>query len=368
VDFSKPIRNGPGSVGFDYFFGISASLAMVPYAYIENDRVTQAPDRDADFSWFEGRERRTRRGPAAADFDAADVLETLTRRAVDYIAARAEAARTGAPFFLYLPLASPHTPILPTGEWRGNSQVNAYADFTMQTDWSVGEVLQALDHHGLAENTLVMFAADNGCSPEADLPQLAAAGHQPSGPYRGHKADLFEGGHRVPFLARWPGRIAPGSEYHHTVCLTDLLATCADLLDVTLPGHAGEDSVSLLPVMLGRWTDPVRQITVHHSINGSFAIRSNQWKLLLCPDSGGWSAPRPGSVEAAGLSLVQLYDLVKDPGERNNLHAQYPGVVRDLISQLERLVADGRSTPGAPQANYGTVDIWRGRPPRSLPR
>jgi arylsulfatase A len=362
VDFAQPVRNGPNSVGFDFFFGISASLDMVPYAYIENDRITQVPDRDGDFPWFLGRERRTRRGPTADGFDAAEVLGEFTVRAVGYIAERAAEAHRGRPFFLYLALASPHTPILPTPDWQARSRVNAYADFTMETDWSVGQILQVLDEQGLTENTMVLFATDNGCSPEADLPELAAAGHHPSGPFRGHKADLFEGGHRVPFVVRWPGRVMPGTIYPHTVCLTDLLATCADLLGVQLPDHAAEDSVSLIPALLGQTTEPLRDHTVHHSINGSFSIRRGDWKLLLCPDSGGWSAPRPGSAEAATLPPVQLYDLAADPGEQTNLEAQHPERVRDLISQLERVVENGRSTPGTPQRNNGAVDIWRGRP------
>ncbi|MCI0538737.1 MAG: sulfatase-like hydrolase/transferase [Verrucomicrobiales bacterium] len=362
VDFSQPILNGPNRVGFDYFFGISASLDMVPYTYIENDRVSQVPDRDGDFPWVTGRDRRTRRGPAAEGFDAANVLGEFTRRAVACVGQRAAEARRGQPFFLYVPLASPHTPILPTGAWRGKSGVNAYADFVMETDASVGQILRALDDHGLAENTVVLFAADNGCSPEADFPELAAAGHHPSGPFRGHKADLFEGGHRVPFFVRWPGQIKAGAAYSHPVCLTDLLATCAELLEVKLPDDAAEDSVSLLPVWLGRTREPVRSSIVHHSVNGSFAIRQGRWKLLLCPDSGGWSAPRPGSPEASGLPPVQLYDLSRDPGEEHNLQAQHPEVVRKLAKLLEEQVARGRSTPGPIQSNHGQVDIRRGQP------
>jgi arylsulfatase A len=363
VDFAQPIRNGPNSVGFEYFFGISASLDMVPYAYIESDRVTRVPDRDGDFPWFHGRERRTRRGPTAEGFDAADVLGALTRRSVAYLEGRAAAARAGRPFFLYVPLASPHTPIVPTPGWLGKSGINAYADFTMESDASVGRILRALDDLGLSKNTLVIFAADNGASPEADFPQLAAVGHHPSGPFRGHKADLFEGGHRVPMFVRWPGRVPAGSEYSHPVGLIDLLATVADLLQVTLPDDAGEDSVSLMPALQGRTRAPVRETLVHHSVNGSFAIRQGGWKLLLCPDSGGWSAPRPGSPDAAALPRVQLYNLEADPAEQRNLYAQHPGRVREMIATLERQVKDGRSTPGRPQANHGAVDIWQGRAP-----
>jgi arylsulfatase A len=368
VDFAQPVRNGPNRFGFDIFFGISASLDMVPYAYLENDRVTRVPERDGDFPWVLGGDRRTRRGPVAEGFDAANVLGEFTRRAVGLIAEQAAAARQGEPFFLYLALASPHTPILPTADWRSRSGVNAYADFTMETDWSVGQILEALDRHKLTDHTLVFFTADNGCSPEANFPQLAAAGHHPGGPFRGHKADLFEGGHRVPFFVRWPGRVAAGSEYSHTVCLNDFMATCADLLGVQLPSNAAEDSISLLPVLLGATRGPIRETTVHHSINGSFAIRHGRWKLLLCPDSGGWSAPRPGSAEAAVLPPVQLYDLDADPAEQVNLMARHPEVVRDLIGRLERVVHNGRTTPGAPQPNDVPVDIWGGRPEFTPPR
>lgn len=362
VDFTRPMRGGPTSVGFDHFFGIAGSLDMVPYAWIENDRVTRVPDRDDDFPWFQGRERRTRRGPAAEGFDAADVLGTLTDRAVQYLERHAADARSGRPFFLYLPLASPHTPILPGAAWQGRSGVNAYADFVMETDASVGRVLDALEALALAEHTLVLFAADNGASPEADFPALAAAGHHPSGPFRGHKADLFEGGHRVPLMVRWPGVVAPGSSYRHSVGLTDMLATTADLLGSRLPDNAGEDSVSLLPVLRGEQAGPARTSIVHHSIAGAYAIREGRWKLLLTPDSGGWSAPRPGSPESSSLPPVQLYDLESDPGEQVNLQAQEPERVARMRALLETQVREGRSTPGRPQPNDGAVEIHTGRP------
>ena len=183
---------------------------MVPYTFLEGDRVTTLPTEDRDFAMMLGRQPgRTRLGPAAPGFDAADVLPELTERAVTYIDSRA-AAKDGKPFFLYLPLASPHTPILPTKEWQGRSGLNPYADFVMQTDAAVGAVLAALDKHGLAENTLVVFTSDNGCSPQAKFPELRAKGHDPSPGFRGHKADIYEGGHRVPFLVRWPAKVKPG--------------------------------------------------------------------------------------------------------------------------------------------------------------
>lgn len=358
VDYSQPTRNGPNSVGFDYYFGISASLDMVPYTFIENDHVTAAPTAEKDFPMMLGSAAgRTRLGPAAPDFEAEQVLPTLTRKAIGYLEQRAEAAAIGQPFFLYLPLASPHTPIAPIIEWQGRSGLNYYADFVLQTDWSIGQVLETLDRLGLAEDTLVVVTSDNGCSPQADFPALAAEGHQPSHIFRGYKADIFEGGHRVPFLVRWPGRVPAGTRTDQLGCLADLLATCADLLGVELPGNAGEDSVSLLPAFLGTDKGPLREAVVHHSSNGSFAIRQGPWKLILCPGSGGWSEPRPGSPAEASLPSVQLYDLSQDIGEQVNLQAARPEVVLRLRSLLEKYVADGRSTPGARQLNQRHVEF-----------
>jgi arylsulfatase A len=342
ADFTQPIRRGPVHYGFHRFFGIAASLDMVPYAFIENDRVTQAPTVDKSFSMLSGYPPQTRRGPAAADFEAVDVLPEFTRRAVACIESR---VRDPAPFFLYLPLAAPHTPTIPTAEWLGKSGLNAYGDFVMQTDAAVGQLLDTLDKTGLATNTLVIFASDNGCSPEAKFPELLAQGHRPSGMFRGAKADLFEGGHRIPLLVRWPARIAPGTISDQLVCLNDFFATCADVLGVPPPRNAAEDSVSFLPALEGRARLPLREALVHHSINGSFAIRQGKWKLLLAPDSGGWSAPRPGSAEAKTLPPVQLYDLSRDIGETNNLANAHPEIVTRLNALLDMYVAEGRTTP-----------------------
>lgn len=362
ADFSQPITNGPNALGFDYFFGIGGSLDMVPYAFIENDRVTAQPTVDKSFPMMFGREGgQTRKGPAAEDFEAVAVLPELTRRAVEYIGQRAAAA-TRQPFFLYLPLTSPLTAIVPTPEWQGRSGLNPYADFVMQTDAAVGAVLDALDRAGVAEGTLVVFTSDNGCSPEVKFPELEAKGHFPSAQFRGTKADIFEGGHRVPFIVRWPGRVKAGESSDQLVCLNDFMATAAEITGgEKLPDNAAEDSVSLLPALLGTAEKPLRDSLVHHSINGSFAIRLGQWKLALCPDSGGWSAPRPGAPAAKNLPPVQLYDLSADIGETKNLEAAHPGIVARLTALLEKQVADGRSTPGAPQKNTGAVQIGPAR-------
>ena len=348
VDYARPIEDGPTAVGFDTYFGISASLDMPPYVFIENDHCRNLPT--VEKTWI-------RKGLAAPDFEAIDVLPALEAEAVATIDRRADDARAGHPFFLYLPLTAPHTPILPTADFRGKSGVNDYGDFVMQVDRTVGRVLEALDARGLADETLVILTSDNGCSPAANFGEMAAKGHDPSYLFRGHKADIFDGGHRIPFLARWPGVIAPGSTSDQLICLTDLMATCAEILGTTLPASAGEDSVSILPALLGTSAGPIREAVVHHSINGSFAIRQGPWKLELCPDSGGWSAPRPGRDSTAGLPPVQLYNLADDIGEERNLQDQHPEVVDRLTALLERYVDDGRSTPGSRQSNTGEVEI-----------
>ena len=358
VDYAKPFAGGPLALGFDDYFGISASLDMVPYTFLEGDRAAKPPTEDRDFAMMLGRQPgRTRLGPAAPGFDAADVLPELTKRAVTHI--DNWAARDRKPFFLYLPLASPHTPILPTKEWQGKSGLNPYADFVMQTDAAVGSVLAVLDKHGLAENTLVIFTSDNGCSPQAKFPELRAKGHDPSAGFRGHKADIYEGGHRIPFLVRWPAKVKPGRS-DRLVCLTDFFRTCAEVAGVTVPDDAGEDSYSFASAWTGRGSME-REDVVHHSVNGSFAVRRGKWKLCLCPGSGGWSAPRPGKDDATKLPPVQLYDLSADPAEKVNLHEKHPEVVAELTKLLEKQVADGRSTPGKPQTNAVAVDVRKSK-------
>lgn len=361
VHYDRPITNGPGAVGFDYFFGISASLDMVPYAYIENDRVTELPTEDREFLMMDDREGggRTRKGPTAPGFDAADVLPMITEKSIEFIERhRANDSQDSKPFFLYIPLASPHTPILPTGDWRGKSEINPYADFVMQTDAAIGEIMTALQRAEIDQNTLVIFTSDNGCSPQAKFDELAQHEHFPSGPLRGHKADLFEGGHRIPLVVRYPKSKSSDAVSAQLVCLTDLFATVADLIGEEIPESAAEDSFSFASEFSGtRATQPLRDHLVSHSINGSFAIRQGNWKLLLCRDSGGWSDPRPNSPRAANLPKRQLYDLVADLGEQKNRIEDQPAVAEDLLGLLRKVVRDGRSTPGEPQANWGEVNL-----------
>jgi arylsulfatase A-like enzyme len=354
VDYTQPIKNGPNSVGFDYYYGISASLDMVPYAFIENDKLTANPTEDRDFAMRSDRpQTRTRKGPTAPGFEAVDVLPNCTQTAVKLIERQSEKSE---PFFLYLPLTAPHTPILPSKEINGKSGLGPYADFVMQTDVAVGQILKTLEDRKLTEKTLIVFTSDNGCSPQADFPDLVKKGHHPSYRFRGNKADIFEGGHRVPFLVSWPGKVAGKSQSDQLVCLTDVLRTVCEIAEVKVPDTAGEDSFSFLPVLLGKKSEGLRTSIVHHSINGSFAIREGKWKLCLCGDSGGWSSPRPGKVEGRNLPPTQLFDLVEDLSEMKNLESSQPEIVR-LTKQLEAIVARGRSTPGPEGSNAVRVEI-----------
>ncbi|MCF7854630.1 MAG: arylsulfatase [Candidatus Pacebacteria bacterium] len=352
VDFTKPVRNGPSDLGFDYYFGISASLDMPPYVYLENDRVTQLPDgisRNVDSKGY------WREGPIAPDFRHVEVLPELTRRVTEYIHRQ---ANNSEPFFLYFPMPAPHTPILPTERFVGSSNTNAYGDFVLQVDDTVGSVMRALHESGQSENTLVIYTSDNGCSPMANFEELASVGHNPSYKFRGHKADIFEGGHRIPFIARWPARIPAGSVSDEIICLTDLMRTCAAIVDDRLPANAGEDSFNILPALVGDdYERPLRPGTVLHSINGSFAIREGNWKLEMCPGSGGWSEPRPDSDEVVGLPPIQLYDLAADVGETTNVCDDHPEVVNRLRAMLIKYIREGRSTPGETQDNEA-VDNW----------
>jgi arylsulfatase A len=351
IDFSQPIQNGPTAAGFDTFFGISASLDMPPYVYIENDRVTAPPDRIVPES---GGKEMWRSGPIGPDFAHREVLPNLTRKAVAYID---EQANGDAPVSLYFPLPAPHTPILPTDEFVGKSGTNSYGDFCLQVDDLVGQLMTALERNGIADNTILIFTSDNGCSNRVDFAELATFGHNPSYVFRGHKADIYEGGHRIPLIVRWPDAIRPGSVCDETVCLVDFLATCADILGDTLPDNAAEDSVSNLPLWKGEPLDTsLREATVHSSMDGSLSIRKGRWKLEMCPGSGGWSFPRPGP-ECDGLPPLQLYDLAADIGERANIAGDHPAVVEELTELLTRYIRNGRSTPGAAQQNAENI-IW----------
>jgi arylsulfatase A len=355
VDFSKPVINGPTTLGFDYFFGIHASLDMPPYVYVENDMPTSIPDRITsgnNISYgnpgYDG--SYWREGPTGADFRHEECLPEIVRHSVTYIEKNAPSDK---PYFLYLALPAPHTPILPSEEFRGKSGLNPYADFVLMVDYEVGEVMKAVNNSGEADNTLVVFVSDNGCSPWADFATLKEKGHYPSYIFRGYKADLYDGGHRIPCIIHWPSKMRNSSTQDQTICLNDFFATFASLTGYKLKDNEGEDSYNILPLILNpEYKKAIREATVHHSINGNFSLRKDNWKLLFSAGSGGWSYPRPGKEEE-GLPKIQLYDLQTDPGETTNLQNEYPLIVRDLSGILKKYIIDGRSTPGATQKNDG---------------
>ena len=349
VDYGRDILDGPVDHGFDTYFGISASLDMPPFVWIKDRRVTEIPS--ATKTWI-------RTGPAGPKFEAVDVLPSVIDHTIAFIEAQKK-ADPAKPFFAYVPLNAPHTPIVPTKEFQGSSGISPYADFVKQVDHDVGRLLASLEKQGLAENTLVVFTSDNGCSTAANIPELQKAGHEPSYIYRGNKADLYEGGHRVPFVVRWPAQVKPGVSTA-LVGQIDFLATFAEITGASVSATMAEDSVSFLPVLRGDKPE-VRQGIVSQSINGNFAIRNGQWKLCLSAGSGGWSSPRPGPEEA-GLPPVQLFDLSKDPGERNNLQAEFPERVAAMKAELEKTIARGRSTPGNDLKNDVEVQLIKKSP------
>ncbi|MBM79332.1 MAG: arylsulfatase [Planctomycetaceae bacterium] len=352
IDFSKPISSGPNQVGFDYFYGISASLDMHPHVYIENDHLTSVPTRIIEAS---GGKKFWRKGPIGDDFKHIDVLDQLTEKAVGFINKQSK----DKPFFLYFPLPAPHKPIIPTEKYQGKSGLNEWGDFVMQVDSTVGSVMKAIDDRGLADDTLFILTSDNGATPGADFPTLKSKGHNPSGKLRGHKADIYEGGHRVSFIARWPATIKAGTTCKQTICHTDLLATAADITGVELPDNAGEDSVSLVPLMKQSTDKAVREATVHHSVNGSFAIRQGSWKLILAPGSGGWSNPRPPQARKQKLPRVQLFNLTSDLAETSNLQEKHKDVADGLLKLLQSYVDKGRSTSGKPQKNATKIALFK---------
>ncbi|MCG8602275.1 MAG: arylsulfatase [Verrucomicrobiales bacterium] len=314
------IPDGPLHRGFDYYHGFHHARNME--AVIENDRVI-------------------------AHDDVVNMLPRLTEKSVAYIDSR---AGNEEPFFLYVPLGSPHTPIVPSEDWKGKSGLGDYGDFVMQTDHVVGEISAALERNGFAGNTLVIFTSDNGCSRAAGISGLAEQGHIVSAHLRGSKADIWDGGHRIPFLVRWPGKVEPASFCDQLICLTDLFATVAEITGQSVPGLTCEDSVSFLPALSGEKIESTRNGVIHHSYSGHFAYRQGPWKLLLARGSGGWTSPKENEV-GKSAPRGQLYHMGKDVGETNNLFEENPRKVAELLALLEEDVARGRSTEGPDSAN-----------------
>ncbi|PWE00388.1 sulfatase family protein [Marinilabilia rubra] len=337
VDYAARVGGGPADRGFDYSFIIPASLDIAPYTYIEdgyvtapvNDHVPFYKDTTARGIWY-------RHGDVAEDFDHKTVLQTITQNAVDFINQK---AREDKPFMIYLPFTSPHTPWFPSEKYKGISEAGVYGDFVAMTDGMVGKVMKALDQKGITKNTLVIFTSDNGSHwLDTDIKKFS---HRANDAFKGMKSDVWEGGHRVPFIVRWPEQVKGGRTSPTVICTTDLLATLAEITNQKLDAGEGEDSFSFLSALKGEEPKPVEERTIiHHSVNGTFAIRSGKWKYIDAKGSGGWSLPEkqvPGDAPAA-----QLYDMSKDSLEQNNLIAEEPEVAARMKKILEEYKTEAR--------------------------
>lgn len=338
VNYEASITGGPTDCGFDYSYILPASLDMAPYVYIENGKLTAPVNRHAD-AWKsdESSGMWYRHGDVADDFSHQTCLQQFTKQSIKYIR---EASQAKSPFFLYFPLTAPHTPWLPSEEFRHRSNAGVYGDFVCMVDDVVRQVYKALEETGQAENTIVIFTSDNGSMwGQADIAEF---NHRANGVYAGAKSDIWEGGHRVPYVVTWPRTIQPGSRSAQLVCSTDLLATCAEMLQTPLAPDAGEDSYSFWSVLLGESTEHsrLRESLISHSVEGYFAFRQGPWVLLDCKGSGGWALPEQA---AADRSAMQLYNLEKDVKQQNNVAKHAPDLVKAMKLRLEQQKAQGRS-------------------------
>lgn len=354
VDFSRPIQGGPIDHGFDRFFG-TASCPTTDwlYAYIDQDRVPVPPTGLLDKAGLPKHpySRDNRRGQIAPDFDLERVDLVFLEKSQQFLRQHV-AEHPDRPFFLFHSMQAVHLPSFPAQAFQGKTEAGPHGDFLFEMDDIVGRLLQTLEELELAENTLVIFTSDNG--PEVPTTIAMRRDHQHDGarPWRGVKRDQWEGGHRVPFIARWPGKIPAGQTARQTVCLTDLLATTAAINQITLPDDAGEDSFDMLPALTGS-QEPVRPYTLHQTMSLALAIRQGDWKYLDHPGSGGNNYEREGEwgmkqfalPELAPTAPGQLYNLKQDPGETRNLYHEHPELVAQLKEVLQSAVQKGRSTP-----------------------
>ena len=348
VDYTRPVANGPLTRGFDYYFGTDVPN-YPPYIFIENDRTQGVPTEVAPM--IKG--AINRKGPMVKGWEAVKILPALTENAVRYIESRAKKPQ---PFFFYFALTSPHYPVVPAPEFMGKSKAGVYGDFVAQTDAAVGAVLDALKRNGLDKNTLVIFTSDNG--PEVveleigAYERLRVSQHASMRNWRGVKRDGWEGGHRVPFIARWPGRIAAGRTSDALIGHVDVMATLASLTKFKLPESAAPDSYDQTSVLLGKGgKKPVREALVYHQINGHLALRKGDWVLVDSPTCGDgnkepeWFRRERGAHDCAGAGA--LYNLRNDPAQTKNLYDAQPATVRALKALLDQYRQTERTAPRA---------------------
>ncbi len=333
VDFTKPVTGGPLSLGFDYSYIFPASLDMTPYLYLENDQPTE-PASGYTSGRNEGEHGRGvfyRAGEISPSLKVDSVLSDLAEAAIHYLEKR---QNRDQPFFLYLSLTAPHTPWLPPDEFSPKSASGRYGDFVQYTDYNIGKVLDALHRYGLKDNTLVVLTSDNGAhwTPE-DKKKFE---HRPNYIFKGQKADIYEGGHRVPLILRWPERITPGSISGQLISSTDWFATFAGILGKAVPQQAAEDSYNMVEAIINPSEKEIRPTMIQHSLNGHFAIRMGQWKYTPQLGSGGFSTPASREPDP-GESAATLYNLTQDPGEQYNLYWQQKERAQEMHQKLQEI-------------------------------
>ena len=356
-DFSQPIKGGPTEHGFDYYFGTHVPN-FPPFTFIKNDHVFVEPTALYEKVNYQGihMPQSFDSMPMAPAWKFEDILPEITRRAVKCIQMY---SRKDAPFFLFFSMTSPHEPVSPSSDFQGKSGIAPIADFVMETDWSVGEIIQAVDDAGISENTLILFTADNGHSNYTGWEKLVNAGHLPSGPFRGHKGDIWEGGHRVPFIAKWEGQITAGTSSDQLICISDIYATCHQLISENdLPADQGEDSFSFLDILLNKKGKSGRENIISHSVNGEFAYRKNGWKIVF-------KLPENNLEKSRGeAAKIELYHLEDDIAEKFDSASFYPKKVEQLTKELGLIVERGTSREGEKATNdvkisFDTIQMAR---------
>jgi arylsulfatase A len=370
-DWKYPVKDMPLDKGFDYFLGIPASMNYGVLAWFEGRHAKVPPTlftskkpskiaiadyrimppykktpKEAPVPEESGGRKMSLKGKGlevAPDFVDIECLDRFTTQSLKWLAGRAEAARNGKPFFLYLPYTSPHKPVIPLKKFRGQGKAGAYGEFMIETDWHLGRIMKWLDEEKLADNTMVVFTSDNG--PEKTWSKrIELYNHHSNDIYREGKRSIYEGGHRVPFIIRWPAKVKANEKWNQSVCQTDLLATFAEMLDKRLSDNAGEDSISFYPVLRGAVENSFaeRAAMVHHSSQGRFAVRQGKWKLVM---------------EDSRRAKRELYNLSSDPGETKNVIAENLAISRRLTAKLTSMIRNGRSSPGPAQKN--DTPLWR---------
>lgn len=335
AEYSQPFKGGPADCGFDYFFGMHASLDIPPYFFIENNRTVEAPsDTIADHQSPDATTTISgkfwRGGKIAPGFKHEEVLPVFTKKAISFIVSHVQEKKQ-QPFFLYLSLTAPHTPWAAQKQFAGKSAVGEYGDFTMQADFSIGEVLQTLEKQGLKENTLVIFTSDNG--PVWFKEDISKYNHRAAARFRGMKLDAYEGAHRVPFIVRWPGKVKPGTSSSQLLCLTDMLATFDEVAGDTLSAGDKRDSYTLLPALLGKGMSQRKGLIVE-----GHTVREGDWKLIIGSGTGVLQR-QWGLVKAEGVK-GELYNVKEDPGETTNLYTVHPEKVAHLTNRMEQYKAE----------------------------